>query len=188
MLTELERPAVAPGQIRALAEHLRLPSGFADDAQTEPLLARCLEFATAQVERLSGRAMALRRFRLSVRRWNEAGRCEAPIAPVRQIDSVSLIDAEASRVDLDPASVRIDGLGFPAVLSMRDGRGLPPIPAGGLAEIDLTAGFGPDWRDPPVDLREALLLIAAASFETPEAGRPPLGALRLLEPYRRLRL
>ena len=188
MLTELERPEVAPGQIGALAEHLRLPSGFADDAQTEPLLARCLEFAIALVERLSGRAMAQRRFRLSVRNWNAAGRCEVPIAPVRQVDAVCVIDAAAQRVDLDPASVAVDGLCFPGVLSMRDGRGLPPIPAGGLAEIDVTAGFGPDWRDAPVDLREAVLLTAAASFENSAAAQPPLGALRLLEPYRRLRL
>ena len=188
MLTELERPEVAPGQIGALAEHLRLPSGFADDGQTEPLLARCLEFATALVERLSGRAMALRRFRLSVRAWSPAGRCDVPIAPVRHIDAVCVIDATAQRIDVDPATVTIDGLRFPGVLSMRDGRGLPPIPAGGLAEIDVTAGFGPDWRDAPVDLREAVLLTAAASFESPDATQPPLGALRLLDPYRRLRL
>ncbi|MGF1659370.1 MAG: hypothetical protein ACFCUS_08055 [Rubrimonas sp.] len=188
MLTELERPAVAPGHIGALAERLRLPSGFADDAQTEPLLARCLEFATALVERLSGRAMAQRRFRLSVRRWNVAGRCEIPIAPVRQIEGIGLVDAAALRTDLDVESVQIDGLRFPGVLSARGGGGLPPIPKGGLAEIDMTAGFGPDWRDAPVDLREALLMIAATSFEAPEAAQPPLGALRLIEPYRRLRL
>ena len=187
MLMELERPEVAPGQIGALAEHLRLPSGFADDAQTEPLLARCLSFATALVERMSGRAMALRRFRLTAREWNAAGRCELPIAPVRQVDGFCILDPTAQRFDVDPATLAIDSLCFPGILSSRDGMALPAIPARGVAEIDVTAGFGPDWRDAPVDLREAVLLIAASSFEEPAAG-PPVGALRLLEPYRRLRL
>jgi uncharacterized phiE125 gp8 family phage protein len=189
MLTELERPEVAPDLISMLADQLRMPSGFAGDAAVEELLSRCIGFAIGFVEKRTGRALVQRRFRFSTWSWDVTGRCALPIGPAVSLEAFALIDAAANCTSFDPALFRIAALGHPPLLVGRDGGALPAIPLDGVAEIDFTAGWGPSWADAPVDLREATILIAAASFERADAeATAPMGALRLLEPYRSVRL
>lgn len=189
MLIQLDHAAIPPALLGALADQLRLPTGFADDAAAEPLLSRCLAFAIAFVEGRSGRALVQRRFRVVTREWDAGGRCRLPIAPVVALDGLAVVDAHAERTAYDPTLFRIDTYVSPPILLARPPVALPAIPEDGVAEIDLTAGYGPGWEDAPVDLREAVILMAAASYEDPRLDAPtPLGVLRLLEPYRQVRL
>ncbi len=189
MLTQLERPGIGAQQIAELAEHLRLPTGFGDDALVKPMLMRCIEFAIGQIEARTGRALAQRRFRRAARAWDETGRFAIGVLPVTTIDAFALIEADGRREAVDPAQLRIETTVFETFLVAREGRALPPVPSGGSAEIEFCAGYGPDWLDVPVDLRQATLLAAAHAFERPEGDAPePVGVLRLIEPYRKVRL
>jgi uncharacterized phiE125 gp8 family phage protein len=189
MLMELERPVTSPERIAELADFLRLPSGFGDEAGQGPMLARSIAAAIAFVEERSGRALSQRRFAVRFGGWEEAVRRPMPIGPVRSVESLCVFDRTGARTDVDAGLLRIDALSATAMLSIRHGDAPPPIPPGGYAELVVTAGYGPDWRDAPVDLREATLLMAAESFERRGAtAEPPVGVLRLLEPYRRVRL
>ena len=74
----------------------------------------------------------------------------------------------------------------------RFGRHLPRIPRSGHAEIRFIAGFGDDWESVPVDLRQAVFLLAAHYYENRAEGTGgsalPFGVLVLIEAYRATRI
>ncbi len=70
---------------------------------------------------------------------------------------------------------------------------LPGVPEGGSATVQFTAGFGSDWTDVPIDLRQAVLMLAAHYYEYRhdtglQGGCMPFGVTSLLERYRPMRL
>jgi uncharacterized phiE125 gp8 family phage protein len=70
---------------------------------------------------------------------------------------------------------------------------LPHIPPAGKAELRFRAGFGATWDDLPVDLRQAVFLLAAHYYEFRHEtdlneGCMPFGVVSLIERYRVMRL
>jgi uncharacterized phiE125 gp8 family phage protein len=186
-------PAAAAVPVRAFAEHLRLGTGFADDGSLDAVLELYLRAAMAAVEARIGRALLARPFTLTVTRWREDASQGLPIAPVRSVEGLDLVDADgvAEAVDAEAWSLHRDSQ-RPRLLG-RFGRSLPRIPSTGHAEIRFTAGFGEAWGDVPADLRQAVFLLAAHYFEnrsevemTP--GAMPFGVLVLIESYRSARI
>ncbi len=193
MLIELDPPVVTTGAVREFADHLRIGSGFADDGSQDGLLALYLRTAMAAIEGRIGKAMLSRRYTWTVTRWREACRQALPVAPVSRVESVKVVDQNGVETVADPSEWALVPDGQRPVLKGTWGRDLPTIPDYGRAEIEFTAGYGTEWDDLPVDLRQAVLLLAACYYENRSAddgsdGAMPFGVQALLDPYRPVRL
>jgi uncharacterized phiE125 gp8 family phage protein len=189
-LTEITPIPAAALPLAELRAHLRLSSGFADEATQDALLEQYLRAAIAVVEGRVARALFLRGYSLRLSRWRDSYAQPLPLAPVAAIDSITLLDAGGAEGLVDPARYRLDADGWRPRLEAA-GSALPTIPSGGAVVIAFSAGFGAQWADIPADLRQAVLLLAAQSYEGREAGGSPemgFGVAALLERWRDLRL
>ena len=70
---------------------------------------------------------------------------------------------------------------------------MPVIPADGMVKVVFDAGFGPAWGDVPVDLRQAVLLLAGEYYEHRhddggQAAGLPFGVVTLIERWRTVRI
>lgn len=191
MLTELTAVAAGDLPVAALADHLHLGTGFADDGSQDGVLETYLRSALATIEGRTGKAIFQRQFAWVVHSWIAPARQGLPIAPVATIGSVKLIAGNGSETIVDPGKYTLQQDAHRPALIAVVGQ-LPPIAAGGHAEIVMDAGFGPVWSDVPADLRQAVLMLAAHCYEdrTGNGGRGPLptGVLSLIEPFRTLRI
>ncbi|MFO1208817.1 MAG: head-tail connector protein [Amaricoccus sp.] len=193
VLTEVSAPPAAAVPVRAFAEHLRLGSGFADDGSQDAVLELYLRSAMAAIEARLGRALIARDFAWTVSRWREDASQGMPIAPVRSVASITLVDPDGTETAVDPEAWSVLRDAQRPRLVGRFGRSLPRIPRCGHAEIRFSAGFGEAWEDVPADLRQAVLLLAAHFYESRAeggavAGTMPFGVLVLIEAYRATRL
>lgn len=193
ILTEVSAPTVEAMPIRAFGEHLRLGTGFADDGSQDAILELYLRSAMAAIEARIGCALLTRSFLASVSFWRAEASQPLPIAPVRSLQSVALIDAVETRVEVpqDALSLIRDDR-RPRVVG-RFGRHLPRIPRDGRAEIQFVAGHGESWPDVPADLRQAVFLLATHFYENRSDGAVsgttiPFGVLVLIESYRSIRI
>lgn len=189
MLTELEPVPTAGLPLAALRDHLRLGTGFADDALQDAILEAALRAALGAAEARTGRALVARPFGLRVTRWHDPAALVLPMAPVAALAVFEIEDAAGARMGaLDRVALVVPSGGRPVV----EGRGgaLPSIPTGGAAVLRFTAGFGP-WGVLPGDLRQAVLMLAASYYEDRGAASavafPPVVSA-LLAPWRLLRL
>jgi len=190
-LVEQASVAVAALPMAELAAYLRLSSGFADDAAQNGRLELSLRGALAAIEARTGQVIFERGFLWRIARWSEPRGQPLPVAPVSAIASVSLVDRVGQARVLAPQT-------YALVMDARRPQinpiagWLPPVPADGSAEVVFQAGFGAAWQDVPADLRQAVLMLAAAQFELrlDAAASPPipLEVLGLIEPYRRVRV
>lgn len=172
--------------------HLRLGTGFGDEAVQDALLSGYLRAALAAVEGRTGKALFARGFLLTLPGWREAEGQDLPVAPVSAVTAVTLVARNGVQTPLSPARWRlVPDLHRPRLTGA--GWLLPAVPAGGEVRIAFTAGFGPDWADVPVDLRQAVFLLAAHYHEQRhemESGQSamPFGVMALVERWRGLRL
>lgn len=175
--------------IAAFREHLRLSSGFADDTTQDALLEHYLRAALATVEGRTGRALLARDRTLRLARWRTECGQVLPVAPVSAVASVTLVTRDGAATVIDPARYALQADGpRPRLVPM--GSVLPPVPTGGQAVILFTSGFGA-WGDIPADLRQAVFLLAAQSYEYRDGGASEdmdFGIRSLLERWRDLRL
>ena len=189
MLTELEPVSATALPLAALRDHLRLGTGFADDAVQDAILEAALRAALAAVEARVGRALIARPMVLRATRWRDEAAVALPVGPVAALTGFEVVDARGVASD---ALARV-ALSHPAggrpVVEGRGG-GLPAIPEGGSAALAFVAGFGP-WEAVPADLRHAVLMLAASYYEDRGAVRevafPPVVAA-LIAPWRAMRL
>jgi len=192
MLVELTAIPTSALPVAEFSRHLHLGTGFADDGSMDAVLESYLRAAMGAIEARIGKALITRRFSWQVTAWRHPTAQVLPIAPVDVVTALKLVDragtvsvAAPESFDLKKDSQR------PKVVS-RSGS-LPPIPAGGVAEIEFDAGFGPGWSNVPIDLAQAVFLLAAHFFENrkTEGSREdllPFGVMALIETYRPVRL
>lgn len=191
MLTDLAPPPVAAAQIAALAAQLRLPTGYAEEADGAARLSALLEAAVAHIERRIARALLRRPFRLDIRVWPANGRVVLPVAPVVRLVSLDVVDAAGGRTGWEIGQAWLDSLAPSPQVRAAPLHRWPTIPNGGHASLVFEAGYGADWADVPPDLRLAVLMLAAALHDSgldPEADALPFGVVALTEPYRRVRV
>ncbi len=191
-LTELAKPPVAALPLAGFRAQLRLGSGFASDGVQDGLLEACLRAGMAAVERRTGRVLLARDFSLAVTGWAAPARQPLPLAPVRAVNGVDLVDAQGQTVAADGWWLRADDQA-PALEAR--GVALPAIPAGGRAVIRFRAGLAESWAALPDDLARAVMMLAAHYYDHRGAlgegamPRPlPEGVAALLAPWRRLSL
>ncbi|ATX67714.1 head-tail connector protein [Roseinatronobacter bogoriensis] len=189
-LTEMTPIPLAALPLAELRDHLRLSSGFADDATQDGLLEQYLRTAIATVEGRVARVLFLRSYSLRLSRWRDGYAQALPVAPVTALHSVTMLDAGGAPTLVDPARYRLDADGVRPRLESA-GTALPAIPTGGAVVIEFAAGFGAEWSDIPADLRQAVLLLAAQYYESRDMGGSAdmsFGIRALLERWRDLRL
>lgn len=180
--------------VAALRDHLRLGSGLDGAGLQDGLLASYLRAALAAVEGRIGKILYSRVFSWEIAAWRDAAAQALPVAPVGAIQSLVMTDAGGVQTVVDPARYRLRPDTHRPRLAAT-GACLPAIPAGGAAEVIFDAGFGPDWAAIPVDLRQAVLLLAAEYYEnrneTAVEGRRaalPFGVMALIERWRTVRV
>ena len=189
MLTELEPVPAAALPLAALRDHLRLGTGFADDAVQDVVLEAALRAALAAVEARTGRALIARPMAWRVTLWSDPAALVLPVGPVAALTAFEVEDARGAVADALGRVVLSHPAGGRPVVEGRSGD-LPAIPAGGAARIAFVAGFGP-WETLPADLRHAATMLAASYYEDRHAARevafPPVVA-SLIAPWRMVRL
>ncbi len=177
--------------IPGFRDHLRMGSGFSDDAVQDGLLDAHLRAALAAIEGRAGKALIARDFLWTVAGWRD-GLSEAfPVAPVVSVSSVTVRDrtgagtavaASAWLVTKDRLRPEIAGAGAL----------LPTVPEQGVVEIAFTGGFGA-WASVPPDLAQAVFLLAAHYHENrfvagEGPGLLPFGVMALIERWRPIRI
>jgi len=192
MLVELTTVPGAVLPVAEFADHLHLGTGFADDGSQNAVLEAYLRAALAAIEARIGKSLLTRRFSWQLTAWRGADAQGLPVAPVQAITAVRLNDRAGGVTLADPAAYRLEKDSQRPRL-MADSGALPAIPAGGSVDIEFDAGFGPAWGDVPVDLAQAVFLLAAHYYANRRAGGSradlmPFGVMALIETYRTVRV
>ena len=192
MLTEL---TAVPGQalpVLQFRDHLRLSTGFPDDSAEDGLLETYLRAALAAVEAWTGKALVVREFAWQVEDWPDGDAARLPVAPVREIVSVTVTDGTGAVSLVDAGRYRLRADRHSPELAAT-GAMLPAIPTGGEATVTFRAGFGAAWAEVPADLAHAVILLAAYYYEYRHDAREsgpemPFGVTRLLSAWKRRRI
>jgi uncharacterized phiE125 gp8 family phage protein len=191
MLTEETPVPSAALPVEEMKDHLRMGSGFADDALQDGLIESYLRAALAAIEGRIGKMLFRRRFLWVLDGWRDAEQA-LPVAPVAGLVSMTLVDAAGGETLVPATAYRlVSDLHRPRLA----GRGtlLPTIPTDGMVKVVFDAGFGPAWTDLPVDLRQAVLLLASEYYEHrhddgAQAAGLPFGVVTLIERWRTVRI
>lgn len=192
MLTERTTVSKEALPLTELRDHLRLGTGFSDDALQEDVLESCLRAAIAAVEARTGKSLFVRSFTWSVTAWRDLSRNTLPVAPVVAIHKMSIVDRFGVETVIDPARYVLERDAHRPRIAATS-LFLPSIPIGGSAEIQFDAGYAEKWADVPADLARAVYLLSAHYYEhrsegVGTAGPIPYGVAALLDRYRNVRL
>ncbi|SHH27931.1 head-tail connector protein [Marivita hallyeonensis] len=178
--------------VARLRDHLRLGSGFAEDSLQDDLLLGFLRAAIAAVEARTGKALIARDFLCSLQRWRDVTGQVLPIAPVRMVTQVQLVDrfGVGTVVASDRYSL-VEDASAPCLRPV--GTVLPSVPEYGSVEVRFEAGMALAFGDLPADLAQAVMLLAAHYYEYRDEtalgqGCMPFGVTSLIARYRPVRL
>lgn len=192
MLSEMTTVPGAALPVQGFKDHLRLGSGFTDDGMQDGLIEAYLRAAMAAIEGRIGKVLMARRFKLVLEDWRNPGEQPLPVAPVTGIVSVTVVDAAEVATVVDAARYRlVVDMHRPKLAAL--GVLLPVVPMDGRAEVVFDAGFGATWAEVPVDLAQAVLLLAAEYYEVRQAGDSgqaglPFAVQALIERWRTVRI
>lgn len=178
--------------IEAFKAHLRLGTGFADDAVQDPVLDSFLRAALAAIEARTGKILLSRVFSWTLTAWRDAQGQALPVAPVGAITDVTFYDGmeQATALPQNHYSLARD---HHRPRLVPTGAQLPAVPRAGRVEITFDAGFADDFADLPADLAQAVLMLAAHYYENRSEtgltdGAFPLGVAVLIERYKTVRI
>ena len=190
MLIEQTTVAGAVLPVQEFKDHLRLGTGFADDGVQDALLERLLRTAIGVIEARVGKVLISKQFGWHLTCWRDLNEQALPVAPVSEIVSVTLVDRAGAPTVVPATRYGLEkDMHRPKLVA--DGLLLPDVPSGGSVDIVFQAGFGAAWSQVPVDLRQAVLLLAAQYHEQrTEAGVGilPFGVMALIERWRTVRI
>ncbi|KQB15630.1 hypothetical protein H9N28_07700 [Rhodobacter capsulatus] len=191
MLNEVTAVPSAALPVAEFRDHLRLGTGFADLGAEDAALLSYLRAAIAAIEGRTAKALISRAFRLALTGWRWGDMQTLPIAPVSAVTALRLVDAAGAETPVAAGWRLVPDMARPRIEAL--GAALPAIPGGGRVEIDFTAGFGASWSALPVDLAQAVFLLAAQYYElrhdgAAEGGAMPFGVMALIERWRTVRV
>jgi uncharacterized phiE125 gp8 family phage protein len=191
MLTEVTPVPTVALPVEEMKDHLRLGSGFADDGLQDGLIETSLRAAMAAIEGRIGKMLFQRRFLWVLECWRDEEQA-LPVSPVASLVSVTLVDGAGAEVLVPTTAYRlVKDLHRPRLAGK--GTSLPTIPTEGSVNVVFDAGFGAAWTDIPVDLRQAVLLLAGEFYEHrhddgAQAAGLPFGVVTLIERWRTVRI
>ena len=192
ILSEVTTVPDAALPVEEFKAHLRLGSGFGTDDVQDAVLFSFLRAAVTAVEARTSKVLFERAFLAGFTTWRAADAQPLPLAPVRDVSNVVLVDRSGVRTDVEADAYWLErDTHCPRLRAV--GARLPAVPYSGMAEVELTAGYGQAWTDIPADLRQAVLLLAAHYYEYRDEtalaeGCMPFGVASLIERYRIVRL
>lgn len=190
MLVEETTVPDAALPVAEFRDHLRLGSGFSDDALQDPVLGVFLRAAMAAIEARIGKILIQRAFSWTVTRWRDAVEQPLPVAPIGSVDQVVTVDPAGVEEAVQGWVLRPDAM-RPVLAA--SGLTLPTIERHGRARIEFTAGYSSDWGGLPSDLKQAVMILAASFYEN-RSGDAKGGNLMpdvvsaLIERYRTVRI
>jgi len=178
--------------ISEFKDHLRMGTGFADDAVQDGVLESYLRSAMAAIEARTGKVLIVREFMWSLTAWRSLQEQAFPVAPVNLISAFRMLDRAGAVTVIDPGRYALQKDDHRPRL-MAAGGSLPTIPIGGSAEVIFEAGFGAVWGDLPADIAHAVLMLAAHFYENRDVAGSgeavmPYGVTSLIERYRTVRI
>lgn len=191
LIEETTIPEVAL-PITQFKAHLRLGTGFAEGSLQDEILVSFLRAAVAAIEARSGKVLIARDFSLTLHRWRDRGGEVLPVAPVRDVQQLVLVDAMGVETVLAPEDYRLEKDSQRPRLRPA-GSLFPMVAVGGSIKVSFTAGMATDWGGLPADLGQAVLLLAAHYYEYRNEtglsdGCMPFGVSSLIQRYRQVRL
>ncbi|GAA6192289.1 hypothetical protein NBRC116597_22090 [Phaeobacter sp. NW0010-22] len=191
LIEETTIPEVAL-PITQFKAHLRLGTGFAEDSLQDEILVSFLRAAVAAIEARSGKVLIARDFSLTLHRWRDRGGEVLPVAPVRDVQQLVLVDAMGVETVLVTEDYRLEKDSQRPRLRPA-GSLFPMVAVGGSIKVSFTAGMASDWGGLPADLAQAVLLLAAHYYEYRNEtglsdGCMPFGVSSLIQRYRQVRL
>ena len=124
--------------------------------------------------------------------WQNALAQAFPVAPVVAVTSVVLVDHAGTETTIDSASYWLEQDTHRPRLKPR-GASLPTVPFDGSAKVSFSAGYSDNFDGVPMDLAQAVLLLAAHYYEfrhetALSSGCMPFGVSSLIDRYKSLRL
>ncbi|WP_298358484.1 hypothetical protein [uncultured Litoreibacter sp.] len=192
VLVELTSIDLSDLPMEAFKAHLRLGTGFDDDAIQDEVLESYIRAAMAAIEARIGKMLLHRQVVWELTDWADAASQPLPVAPVSQVSAVATIDRTGSEVAIAPSAYRLERDTHRPKL-VGQGGALPSVPTGGTVQVTFDAGYGVAWLDIPPDLREAVFLLAAHYYENRRdcsgaTGLMPFGIMALLDAHRNIRI
>ncbi|WP_010138002.1 head-tail connector protein [Oceanicola sp. S124] len=192
ILIEVNQVDAAVLPLSQFKQHLRLGTGFAEDSAQDDVLEGYIRAALAAIEGRTGQAIFQRDFIWTVQSWANPEGQAFPLAPVRSIQQVTLVDKAGARLSEDAGGFTFVEDSFEPKFRALQGT-LPEPPKDGKVEVLLTAGAALDWSQVPPDLAQAILLMASHYYEYRNdvalgKGCTPFGVTALLERYRPMRI
>lgn len=180
-------PAIEPLALDEARAWLRL-----DDTAEDAAVSALIVAARMTVERQSGRLLVAQAWRLIADTFPADGLLRLPLAPVRAVTQIRVLDAAGAATVVPAAGWRSDLSRDPPRVVLTAPPPLPGRSSGGI-EIDLACGYGPAAADVPEPLRHAVRLLVARWFERrgdePDHGASlPADVALLLAPFRSPRL
>jgi len=178
--------------VDAFKAHLRLGSGFGQDDLQDDLLRSFLRAALAAIETRTGKALITRSFEWSLTHWRNPEGQALPLSPIVSISGVSLVARDGSQTIVTEDGYWLEKDAQRPRLRPT-GTSLPRIPDAGSVLIAFDAGFGVAWDTLPVDLRQAVLMLATHYYEyrhdtALSDGCMPFGVSSLIERFKPMRL
>ncbi|MEM1074956.1 MAG: hypothetical protein AAF665_13850 [Pseudomonadota bacterium] len=172
--------------------HLRLGTGFGQDAMQDEVLAGFLRAAISAIEARTGKILISRSFSWTLNFWRDRDAQVLPVAPVTEVTRVSTLDRLGAQTVVPESDYWLERDSQRPRLRTA-ATSLPHVPPGGSAVIEFGAGFGPGWADMPNDLQQAVFLLGAHYYEyrnetTLGGGCMPFGVTSLIERYKVLRI
>lgn len=191
MLVELTSIDLSDLPMEAFKAHLRLGTGFEEDAIQDEVLESYIRAAMAAIEARIGKMLLNRDVVWELTEWSSVDAQPLPVAPVSAVLAVTLVDREGAETAIDDAGYQLVRDTHRPKLSALGV--LPAIAPGGVVRVSFTAGYGPNWMDVPPDLREAVFLLAAHYYENRAdrsgvSGLMPFGVMALLDQHRVIRI
>lgn len=190
MLVELTTVPQAALPVAEFRDHLRLGTGFADDAVQDAVLEAYLRAAMASIEARTGKILLERDFAWTLTGWRDPDRQPLPLAPVHELLRLVRIDANGTETDLPTDSYRLERDTHRPLL-LASGGCLPSIPQAGSIRVEMRAGYGASFDLVPADLRQAVLILTSHFYENrsgAEKSAMPPEVAALIERYKTVRL
>lgn len=187
-IAERSPPVAEPLTLAEAKAHLKI-----DGAEEDGLIGQLITVARNHLEAETGLCLIIRPMRLYLDRWPKTEIVEIARGPVREIEAVTVYDADGTPDTVSLADHLLDGEARPARFWLRN----PPLPGQAIngIEIDFTAGFGETGTDMPDTLKRAMLMHVALMHAwrgvVPLEHQPaaiPNGYERLIAPFARRRL
>ncbi|CEJ85680.1 conserved hypothetical protein [Hyphomicrobium sp. GJ21] len=183
-------PAVEPVTVADAKAHMRI------DTDAEDILIGSLVLTSRlHIETALSLALITQSWKFTLDRWPKSREIELPLAPLRSVGGVRVIDASGNATTVSDQSYLVDLASRPPRLIWNNS--VPPLPGGAVKgiEIDLTAGFGDSAASVPAPLKHAILMLTAHWYEHrdpreigQDGARIPDAVSDLITPFRTIRL